>query len=214
MTKKTALLAATAIIALTLATGSAAQAQNTVNKDGTVVSDFYVGGFGGWGWTDADYGGQTFDLNGSDWGVFAGYNLGGWLDRHMNIGLQGGIEGHYAWSSDSDETRIIAGVPTKIGKRHEWGVDFRPGLSFISDAMPMGLRPYAILGYRQTEFRNEAAGLSNDSLYHGFDLGVGTELIAFNNFGVRLDYNHVFYKDNNGIDPDENDLRLGVAYHF
>ena len=38
--------------------------------------------------------------------------------------------------------------------------------------------------------------------------------MAYNAFGVRLDYTHVFYKEDDGLDPSEDNLRLGVAYHF
>ena len=49
---------------------------------------------------------------------------------------------------------------------------------------------------------------------YGFELGAGTELVTFQNFGVRADYTHVWYGSSSGFNPDEDDVRLGVAYHF
>jgi opacity protein-like surface antigen len=177
------------------------------------LSGIYVGGFGGFAWTDADLsGGPTFNVDGGDFGVFAGYQF-----QHLfsqmgegGAGISTAVEGHFAWSN-ADDTQTVGAASVKIEKRNEWGVSARPGLTFISDTMPLGLTPYAILGFRRAEFRTSGSGNSD---HNGFDLGIGSELMAYRNFGLRLDYSHVFYKEESGIDPDENDLRLGVALHL
>jgi hypothetical protein len=203
MIKKTYLFTSSIALLAVLATVFPARADN--------ISDFYAGGFGGREWTNTDVsGGPSFNLHPDDWGFFAGYNLGN-LDRQSNIGLEGGMEAHYAWTSSGEETNTVSGIPTTLEKKHEWGLDFRPGFAVITQAMPLNVRPYAILGYRQAEFSDSVTGSSSHS---GFDLGVGAELVTYQHFGVRLDYDHVFYGSSDGIDPHENDLRLGVAYHF
>lgn len=184
----------------------------------TPLSGFYLGGFGGYGWTDLETdGGPDFDVNGGDYGIFAGYQLDALLDRSINnafgLGINGALEFHYAWS-DADDDATVAGIGVEAEKDHEWGVSFRPGLSFVDQYSPFGAKPYGIIGYRQAEYEGSAAGFSGDETYHGFELGIGTELIAYNDFGVRLEYSHVWYGEENGVDPDENDVRLGVAYHF
>ena len=105
-------------------------------------------------------------------------------------------------------------IQENIEKDHEWGVSFRPGLSFVDDAMPFGIKPYGIIGYKRANFEATTAGVSDDEDFDGFELGFGTELMAYNDFGVRLDYSHTWYEDKSGFDPSVDDLRLGVAYHF
>lgn len=211
------LMMATACTLCVAALPAHAQSNSQNSRSNMVVSDrsgVYLGGYGGYGWTDADItGGPSADINGMDYGIFAGYQLDA-MFRNMNMGLNGSIEAFYGWS-DADDTISIAGVPIDVEKDHEWGINFRPGMTFIDEVTaPVGIKPYGIIGYRQAQFSASGAGASGDDTYHGFELGIGTELIAFNDFGVRLDYSHVWYGEENGIDPDEDDLRLGVAYHF
>ena len=177
----------------------------------TPLSGVYLGGFGGYGWSDVNTdGGPDFDVNGADYGVFLGYQLDALLDNTLGMGINGSIEAHYAWSdADDDESGGL-----NAEKDHEWGVSFRPGLSFMDRYSPFGIKPYGIIGYRNAQYSADAGGASGDENYNGFELGIGTELFAYNDFGVRLDYSHVWYGEKDDVDPDEHDLRLGVAYHF
>lgn len=206
MLKRTALWVTAALVPL-MALGAPAHAQYqqqaTYHEEGSLspLSGFYVGGYGGYGWTDADItGGGSADLDGWDYGLFAGYSLDTLLDRTIGLGINGSLEAFYGWSDQSD---------SGIDKDNEWGINFRPGLSFVDDFL-WGLKPYGIIGYRSAEF--EGGGSSD--WHDGFELGLGTEVVAYGDFGVRLDYSHVWYEDKNGIDPDEDNLRLGLAYHF
>ena len=181
------------------------------NKRNDFMNNFYVGGYGGYSWSNVDTGGASGDVNGTDYGIFVGAELEKLLNRDSLWGVTGAIEAFYGWSNADDTVTTAAGAPIGIEKNHEWGIDFRPGLKFLDAYSPFGIKPYGILGYRRAEFSTSTAGNHN---FNGFELGAGTELLAYNNWGVRLDYTHVFYNEHSGIDPDENDLRLGVAYHF
>ncbi len=193
---------------------SPATAQDSIDyKSLSALSGFYAGGFVGYGWNDVDTNlGVDADVDGEDYGIFVGYQIDAILDETINrigLGLNGAIEMHYAWSGADDE---IGGVD--VEKNNEFGVSFRPGISILSDTLPLGLNPYGIIGYRRAEFEASAGGASADENYDGFELGIGTELVAYGDYGVRLDYSHVWYEEKDGIEPDSDELRLGVAYHF
>jgi outer membrane immunogenic protein len=193
-------LAGLALLAILMSTPAMAQSQEPyVEGEVSPLSGVYVGGYGGYGWTDAEDGG---DLDGFDYGVFAGYSIDTLLDRTLGLGINASLEGFYGWSDQDDDG---------IEKENEWGINLRPGLSFVDNYMPLGLKPYGIVGYRRAEF-NPSGGSSE--WHDGFELGLGTEIMAYQDFGVRLDYSHVFYEDKGGIDPDEDDIRLGLSYHF
>ena len=189
-----------------VAFSSAAHAQDTNRVSNSPLTGVYLGGYGGYGWTDADtdVAGIDDDIDGADYGLFVGYRLDGIMER-MNgfgIGMNGAIEASYGWSSaDSDD----------LEKDNEWSVQFRPGFSVVNQ-YSHGLNPYAILGWRRTQFESVAGGGEED--YDGFELGIGTEFLAYGDFGIRADYIHTFYEDKGGLDPDSNDIRLGISYHF
>lgn len=218
MTNKALLTATVAVATLALGLAAPAMAQQTTstysstettrtydaapsyaNKGGmTADTGPYVGVLGGYSWTDVD---GASDPDGGEFGVFAGYEVGRILDRQLNWGMHAALEGHYVWS-DAESGGIQ--------KDHEWGVSFRPGFDILTNAMPLNIKPYGILGYRRAEF--EAAGVSED--FDGFELGLGTEIVSYGDVGVRLDYTHVFYEEEGGFDPSEDNVRLGLAYHF
>ena len=186
-----------------------AQAQEE-NFFGTDVSP-YVGVYGGYGWSDAEE--DTLDvdadLKGGDYGLYAGVSIDGILDQTVNrvgLGLSGRLEGHYGWSGQDDE---LGGAD--IEKENEWGISFKPGLSVIDEIIPVAAAPYAILGYRRTEYEVDGLG---DEDYSGFELGVGAELLAYDRATVRLEYTHVFYNEKDDIDIDEDNIRLGLGYSF
>tara|TARA_B100001123_G_scaffold192426_1_gene219513 strand:- start:1181 stop:1795 length:615 start_codon:yes stop_codon:yes gene_type:complete len=200
------LLATTAAAALFALPTFAADSDYDYNELSN-LSGFYLGAYGGYGWNTLDTAGFEPDVDGWDYGVMVGYQADYLLDQTINrigLGLNGAIEVHYGWS-DADET--ASGV--SLEKNDEFGISFRPGLSFLNSE-ELGVTPYGIIGYRNTEF--EANGADED--FDGFELGIGTQLMAMGDYGVRLDYTHVWYEEQNGVDPDSDELRLGLSYHF
>jgi len=208
MNIRTILMASVAVITLGhILPAHAASAYQDEQSD-SALSGFYFGGYGGYSWSDVDLSpGPSFDVNGGDYGLFAGYQFGHFFDR--SLGMTAAIEFNYGWS-DADDS---AGG-TDANKNQEWGVSFRPGFAFVDKYAPFGLKPYGIFGYRRAEFSVDTPVGSGDEDFNGFELGIGTELLAYQQFGVRLDYSHVFYSEHGDVDPDEDDIRLGLAYHF
>ncbi len=192
----------------------AQQYNSTHDYTDSPLTGLYMGAYVGYGWNDidTDVAGVDFDADGDEYGFFVGYQIDELLDQtfgRIGIGMNGSIEAYYTDSSADDS---FAGLD--VSKDYDWGISFRPGLTVIDQYSPFGMKPYGIIGYRSANFDASGAGLSGDETYDGFELGVGTELYAYEKIGVRLDYTHVFYEEKDGIDPDENNLRLGLAYHF
>jgi outer membrane immunogenic protein len=173
----------------------------------------YMGVYGGYGWQDGDIDGAgDVELDGGDYGVYAGFKADTLLDNTVNqlgLGLTGAVEIYYGWS-DSDQT--IGAL--SLEKNHEYGISFRPGLSIIDDLSPVDVNPYGILGYKRAEFEATIPGASGDETYDGFELGIGTEVVAYDNVGVRIEYAHTWYGEEDGIDIDEDTVRLGLGYNF
>ena len=199
--------------ALVLVSTPALAETSSGNMQTTALTGPYIGVYGGYDWTGTD---TSFATNptpqGWEGGVFAGYKVDKLLGWTKNIGIGGStaFEGFYGLSNADDKT---AGGGMK--KDNEWGLSVRPGISFLDSVTNgTGINPYMILGYRNTDFETISAGVSSSQRYGGFELGVGTELIAFGNAGLRLDYSHIWYASEGGIDPESNDLRAGVSYHF
>lgn len=208
------LLLAAGLVSLTFSTDASAQDRYQSNHDYTQgpLTGLYMGAYVGYGWNDVDTSVSNLDVDGDEYGFFVGYQIDEILDRtvgRLGIGLNGAVEAYYTDSSADDSFGGVA-----VEKDYDWGISFRPGLTILDNYSPFGMKPYGILGYRSANYDASGAGASGDESYDGFELGIGTELYAYDKLGVRLDYTHVFYEEKDGIDPDENNLRLGLAYHF
>lgn len=200
------------ILGTALLLGATAFSTASMAQDG-LFGGPYVGVYGGYGWTEADVtGGGTVEPDGADYGIYAGFKADKLLDSTVNqtgLGLTGAVEVSYGWSSADDN---VGGV--SIEKDSEFGISFRPGLSFLNNDSVVNFNPYGILGYRRANYEASIGGLSADEDFDGFELGIGTELVAYGDYGVRVEYSHTFYGEEGGFDPDEDNVRLGVSYHF
>jgi len=200
----------TAAAVATLATVSTAQADDNM-MDRTLTGP-YIGVYGGYGWNDAEVGAADADVDGADYGVYAGFKADTILNNTVNklgLGLTGAVEVYYGGSSADDD---IAGV--NVEKDYEYGVRFLPGMAILDRVNPTSYNPYGILGYKRANF--EVAG--DDETLNGFELGLGTELVAYDDIAVRVEYAHTWYGDKDiggvNVDNDEDTVRVGVAYTY
>ena len=191
----------------TTTTSSSYDSYSRAHPSDSPLSGLYVGIYGGYDWSDADITGANPDIDGFDGGVFLGYRIDHLWD---SAGMTAAIEVAYG-NSGADDTS--GGITFEKGS--EWEVSFRPGFEAVNQMTSgIGLVPYGIIGYRNTKFSATGVGGNGSHRYDGFELGIGTEVMAMGNFGVRAEYAHTWYGEEAGLDPDSNDLRLGVAYHF
>lgn len=201
------------LLGATCLTYAAAASAQDYQTNVAPMDGLYIGAYGGYGWNNVDTNaGVDFDADGDEYGVFLGYQIDSLLNKtvgRLGMGVTGAVEVYYTESSADDS---VAGI--SIEKDYDWGINFRPGLTFLDPYSPFGMKPYGIIGYRNASFDGSGAGLSDDEDFDGFELGLGGEVFAYQSVGVRLDYTHVFYEEKSGIDPSENNLRLGVSYHF
>ena len=194
------------VAALSMVTLQTAQAQENTYETGS--SNFYAGLYGGYGATDADNSnGPDPEPSGIEYGIYGGYKIDS-IMKEWDIALTGAVEIYYG-GSNADET--TGGV--RLEKGREYGIRLLPGISFLDDRF-WDLSPYGILGYRVTEYEANDGVLSFDEDYNGFELGIGTEFLTVEDLSFRVDYTHVFYAEDNGIDPSEDNLRFGVTYNF
>ena len=197
------LLTGAAFLALTVTTATQA------DEYAATGFDPYLGVYGGYGWTDTD---TVVDLDGTDYGVFAGMRVDTLLDNTVNrlgLGLTGAVEVTYGWSSQDDN---VGGI--EFEKENEFGISFRPGLTIIDRINPLDFNTYGILGYKRAEYEVAAGVATADEDFDGFELGLGTELVAYDNMGVRLEYSHTWYEEQDGFDPSEDAVRLGLSFQF
>lgn len=190
--------------ALTVALSVPAMAQDYNDGYDDPMTGLYIGAMGGYSWSDTDtpLAGTELDVDGANYGLFVGYKLDHWLQD--NIGMTGAVEAHFDWSSADDDVGAAS-----FEKDYSYGVQFRPGIS-ISET----INPYGIIGYERANFDATGFGATTDEDFDGFELGIGTELVSYGDIGVRIEYSHTWYGEESGFDPDEHDLRAGIAYHF
>lgn len=209
---KKILMTGAAILTMGATHAAHADSYNSNNHD-SMMSGPYIGAYGGYGWNDVDTSTGDVSVDGTDYGVYAGIKADKLLDSTVNrlgTSLTGALEVYYGGSSAEENL----GTAT-LDKNYEYGVRFLPGLAIIDDVNPIGYNPYGILGYKRANFEIDGVG---DETFDGFELGIGTELVAYNNVGVRMEYAHTWYGDEDiggiNVDNDEDTVRVGAAYHF
>jgi opacity protein-like surface antigen len=195
------ILLATAAIVTMSATGTMA---DVYYKNGDRSHEYkvspYVGVYGGYGWSEDG----SVDMNGGQYGLYIGTQADALLDATLNrtgLALSGALEAHYGWNNADDDG---------FSRDTEWGISFRPGLGIISNTLDLETKPYAIIGYKRAEIETP----TGDNDHDGFELGIGTELVAWDHMSTRLEYSHTWFEEKGDFNPDDDSIRLGLGYRF
>jgi opacity protein-like surface antigen len=167
----------------------------------------YIGIYGGYGEL------HTFS-NALNREVFSdGMELGAFAGLKVNKLFGDNSIFNFAVEVNAGTSGVDGGVNgISFEKKHDLGLSFRPGFT-IKPTSSITLSPYAILGYRRAKFSSTGTTTSEET-FNGFELGLGTNLLNFDNWGVRFEYSRTFYQEDRGVDVDEDAFRLGMGYYF
>jgi outer membrane immunogenic protein len=185
---KKAILSSVAAVALMAIAGvSAAQAADTPFAGG------YAGIQGGYDIFKDQWNGDKF--KGVEGGLFMGYNvpvaekviLGG----EVNFNL-------------SDAHNSTYGIKAK----NDYGISARAGFLASDNIMV-----YARGGYQRALINLEGVDSHH---FNGWTLGAGIETALSQQISLRVEYVYAGYKSNStlGVNPNQQNMNIGVAYHF
>lgn len=135
-----------------------------------------------------------FGTNGKgvEGGVFLGYNAP--VGNKIVVGAETNF-------NLSDANSAVAGAKA----RNNYGISARAGF-LATDSVLV----YARGGYVRSSIR---VGVAKDT-FDGYSLGGGIEAAVMENVSVRAEYIYNNYTSSLGIEPTQQQMNLGVAYHF
>jgi len=159
---------------------------------------------------DADFRAQGFALAG-----FGGY---GFLIGNIYAGAEGEVDG--SWSG-WDHRRAPQGSDFTQDKIFSWGGSARVGYVIAGRALVYG-RFGAVLTRFHTTFQDGQQTVSRHDDRIGLRIGMGVEVPITSSIFTRLDFTHTRYGSYTlthatGVEvykPNENLVRLGIAYRF
>lgn len=160
--------------------------------------------------------GAKADLNLDGWtyGGFFGY--GKTFDR-----LYLGGEGELGGLELSDKTKLVGGRVTGLDGNETYGISARAGYLVTNDALV-----YGRVGWQRTNYEVNSAlagtSVSKSDTLNGVRVGGGVEYAVTDNILARLEYNYTDYEALKytaggtaySLQPDDSQIRVGVAYRF
>lgn len=129
---------------------------------------------------------------GVEGGVFLGYNAP--IGDKFLVGAETNFD-----LSDANSAVATAKV------RNSYGVNARAGFLATDNVLV-----YARGGYVRSSIR---VGVAKDT-FDGYSLGGGIEASVLPNVSVRAEYIYNNYTTHLGVEPTQQQMNLGVAYHF
>lgn len=156
------------------------------------------------------------DLGSDGWNGELNAGLGWVFQDHYYLGAE--IFGTVS-SAEIKSNAAVDGISanSKFEYKYSYGIDFVPGVK-ISDSTML----YGKVGYVRGEFDTRANATvfgqtfsaKQDKGLNGLQLGIGLETMITNNVSTKIEYDWNNYEKINGVRPNVDSVKLGVAYHF
>lgn len=158
-------------------------------------------------------------------GLFVGY--GRYLTDLFYLG--GEIFADYSGAQENHNTGVsttlgggaTGNLSTKIEARGSAGLGLLPGIKLNDTSLG-----YVRLGWNWVNMKatqdftgtTGSASGSNTDTTNGFVFGFGLETLLWDNWSVRGEFDHTYYKSFNAgstsYDPSDNQYTMGILYHF
>ncbi|MET3602010.1 outer membrane protein [Martelella mangrovi] len=189
---------------------------------------FYVGGVGGWVWTEAEP--NTFrirqsslDSNNGLIGGFVGYNYQ--FENNFVLGVEGELDYNFGADDQNLDVLLNGSYQPMNGKLDlQWGGSIRARAGYAFDQALI----YATGGWEVVGARLKASGPggsidTDDQAFNGWTIGAGAEYAFTKNLFGRVEYryshfpkvDHPFGFDNSfSVKSHQNRVQIGLGYSF
>ncbi len=196
----------------------------------TLQDGFYLGGLAGYDSyrireSISNIGEYSIATSTTGWmgGLFGGYGKyygNYYMGGELLADYSGGNQVIFSMVDDDGDT-----ATQKFKTKGTLGLSFLPGLKLNDTSLG-----YLRLGYIWTQFESRIQGNDSGAVFSnrknstkgGVDLGIGIETLAYRNWSIRTEFNHVWYNSfkytaapaSARFYPSNNQFTLGAIYHF
>lgn len=139
--------------------------------------------------------------NGIEGGIFAGYNF-------QMENFVGGVEAQLGLT-DAQSSGTLGGTDFALKGKHSYGLSVRAGALLSDNALL-----YAHGGWTRAKFAVDFGAIDDKATYDGWKAGLGLEILVTENVSARGEYAYTDYEGRFGIEPKNNSVQLGIAWHF
>lgn len=140
-------------------------------------------------------------VNGIQGGIFAGYNF-------QMENFVAGVEAQLNLT-DAKSSGSLDGTTFDVDGKYGYGLSARAG-ALLSDSALL----YVHGGWTRTKFGVDFGAFDDKATYDGWKAGLGLEVLVTENVSARGEYAYTDYESRFGIEPKNNSVQFGIAWHF